>query len=126
MNNWKSHNSFFTSAISFLVIISVVSLMVMMTCCLHIHVLPDGRVIVHSHASPFQDDGTTGTPHSHTKADFLLFYSIAIIALIFYAIVLSILYNHRTTRFGRLHQKIIHSQYIHSCHPLRAPPLSLA
>ncbi len=126
MNNLKSHNSFFTSAISLLIIVSVISLMVMMTCCLHIHVLPDGRIIVHSHISPFHNDETSGTQHSHSKADFLLFYSIAIIALVFYAIVLAILYSPRSIRFWRRQKDKIHSQYSQSCQPQRAPPLSLA
>jgi len=40
---------------------------------LHIHTLPDGRVIFHSHPIPAGDDKNDNSSHSHTNAEFTLF-----------------------------------------------------
>ncbi|MCK4605704.1 MAG: hypothetical protein KAU35_00265 [candidate division Zixibacteria bacterium] len=41
---------------------------------LHLHVLPDGRVVVHSHAQPESDSGTR---HNHTDQEYKFFAALS-------------------------------------------------
>ena len=39
---------------------------------LHVHTLPDGKIVVHSHAIPSKEDNQGQTNHSHSNSEFIL------------------------------------------------------
>ncbi len=39
---------------------------------LHTHILPDGRIVVHSHAMPREEGNQGQTNHSHSNSEFIL------------------------------------------------------
>lgn len=50
------------------ILLSLVGYLVAGTVALHLHVLPDGRIVVHNHTS--RDDAGSKRGHSHTDRDY--------------------------------------------------------
>ena len=63
---------------------------------LHIHTLPDGRVVVHSHATPENEDNRGRPNHSHSNSEIIFFNAFGLAfdkAIIATIIVVIISYN---------------------------------
>ena len=110
-------------SVSLLILISLIGFMVSVSVSMHIHILPDGRIIVHSHTTERTDTNDSGqSNHSHTGKEFTLVHSlthifdkliiVTILVLILIAIIL----------FLHTFNSIYYSNIYHSSYPNRAPP----
>ncbi len=57
-------------AAAIIVVLSIVGFIAVSVVCLHLHVLPDGRVVVHSH--PVHKDDENGSKHQHTAHQYAI------------------------------------------------------
>jgi hypothetical protein len=61
--------------------------------CLHIHVLPDGKIIIHSHVTPDRARGPDHPNHSHNSSQLIFIKATGLVshnALISFTVILSI------------------------------------
>ena len=98
---------------------------------LHIHYLPDGRQIVHSHLFPGNgnNNGTASTPlngnnHSHTNLEFLFYSHFSLDKITFVFILFVITFN--LALFTLFRENLLNSlpYTFRSTTSLRAPPVS--
>jgi len=57
-------------AAAIIVVLSIGGFIAASVICLHLHVLPDGRVVVHSH--PLHKDEDNGSKHQHTAHQYAI------------------------------------------------------
>lgn len=76
------------SLLALLVLTSLVSFSFIIYFYAHLHVLPDGRIIVHSHAVPHSPK--KGTSHHHTNLELQVLDQQSTIRVVLYAIALLI------------------------------------
>ena len=57
-------------ALAIIVVLSTVGFIAASVICLHLHVLPDGRVVVHNH--PVHKDEENGSKHQHTADQYAI------------------------------------------------------
>jgi hypothetical protein len=132
MIGWATKNTRLNNRLlrllSLLVFLSLIAFMASNIYSIHTHVLPDGRVIVHSHPVG-HDDGEESQDHhhhSHTEKEYIIYgiYSHALDkAILFLNVILIIFVAAISISF--LAEKINLSQNVHVDHSSRAPPLLL-
>ncbi|MBU0472683.1 MAG: hypothetical protein KKF62_00830 [Bacteroidetes bacterium] len=57
------------------IVLLILSIQYFINITIHIHILPSGQIISHSHILPFNNDNSKNKSHSHTE-DELRFYSL--------------------------------------------------
>lgn len=120
MKCFHSKNPALCSVITTIVIGSLFSFLFLMMFFAHLHILPDGRIILHSHAIPFSENGKTSHSHSQTSLLFLHIFLSGFVLFLFAVFELA-----RKIRIGRtfLNKKNNLSTRIYSfLNGLRAPP----
>ncbi len=93
---------------------------------MHIHILPDGRVIVHSHATESSSSGeSNGGSHSHTGKEYMLIHSVS---RIFDKLIMAVVFLFLIIWVVALIQNIFnisgYSEPFLTYYSNRAPPLS--
>jgi mannose/fructose/N-acetylgalactosamine-specific phosphotransferase system component IID len=113
-----------TKAVSLSILISLIGFMVSVTVSLHIHVLPDGRIIAHSHTTERTDSGGSGgNNHSHTGKEFTLVHSLTnILDKLTFAIIPALLFTAAIILVINIFHTIRYLSRYHSIYPNRAPP----
>ena len=95
---------------------------------LHAHVLPDGRVVVHSHYLQHNNDKKGNqTNHTHNNLEYLFYYlttnpKCLLFYILFFILIFKVLYNSQLF----YNKKIYHKQFIYTNHSLRAPPFNIS
>jgi hypothetical protein len=120
MKYFTSNKPALINLISTTVIVSLFSFLFLMMLFIHLHVLPDGRIILHSHAIPFTGDKETSHTHSQTSLLFLHIFQSGLL-LFFYAVIEFV----RKIRIGKIYmnKKKLPSLTIFTfLYGLRAPP----
>ena len=119
-------NISFIKVISVILVAQLLLFKIATTLTLHVHQLPDGRVITHSHFVIPESGGEAGNPakkHHHSELELLLLHLFTVTdfaALILFILIfsLSIIQN----RYNSLREiSLIYSSY--SIPSLRAPPV---
>lgn len=116
-------NNYKTAAITWLLLLAFVSLLAATMAFTHIHVLPDGKIVVHSHALPVHNGPGSKSSHSHTQAEMLVYHGFTVLSfLLFVPIILILISN--TESIVLLQTLSVSSQHPKSNITLRAPPAS--
>ena len=122
MRKFNSHENLLR-LLSVIILLSLIGFIIATLISLHIHILPDGRAIVHSHPSGNEhSENSQNKQHSHTNSDYLFInhYTsllnnaiiIVFIFLFFYAIVKSFSSERKLALINNIYNR----------HRLRAPP----
>ena len=101
------------SLLALLVLISLVGYMAAAITSLHLHVLPDGRIFVHSHATENTSDSNRGHSHSDKDYQFINHYSslfkksttaVVLIIIIFFILIYNVIVftTRETCRLSRV------------------------
>ena len=99
---------------------SFVSLLAATIAFTHIHILPDGKIVVHSHALPAHN-GPGKSNHSHTQAEMLVYHGFTVLAFLLFAPITLLLISNAECLVFLLSQ-FIPSQSLKLHISLRAPP----
>lgn len=112
-------------AIYLLVIFQFLLWLVMLSFTRHVHELPDGRLIVHSHLTPVsQQSGQTDQPsnHTHTSSEYFYLY---IVTVVNFFILISLAFGFVFPNGFKHNFNFIptfYKRYFHLDISLRAPP----
>ena len=111
-----------------LLILSLIAHFTFNNLFLHAHVLPDGRVVVHSHYVQHNNDKKGNqTNHTHNNLEYLFYYlttnsKCLLFYILFFILIFKVLYNSRLF----YNKKIYRKQFIYTNHFLRAPPFNIS
>lgn len=91
---------------------------------MHSHVLPDGRIIYHSHFVAHQKDSNEhGTPHhSHTEMNLLHHFITTVVSFLTFCVFLLIFYFLPLLNFSSCYLPGLADQFVRSVFSRRAPP----
>ena len=114
----------FSKILASLLVLSLIAHFTFNNLFLHAHVLPDGRVVVHSHY--VQHNNTKRghqTNYTHNNLEYLFYYlttnpKYLLFYILFFILIFKVLYNSRLF----YNKKIYRKQFIYTNHSLRAPP----
>ena len=118
-------NISFIKVISVILVVQLLLFKIATTLTLHVHQLPDGRVITHSHFVIPESGGETGNPaqkHHHTELELLLLHLFTVTdfaALILFILIFSL--NLLQSKYNQL-REIFLLYNTRSIPSLRAPP----